>query len=138
MPSVLPSARRSPCFVLSFASSVVLSPETGHAAYRRRAASNHARLSPVALMLGLAGLLHGPAQAVDRTWQGATGDWMVDGNWNPSGVPGIGDRAIIQNGNAGLAVAAQITNLSITGGTLSGAGTLTVTGASTLSGGVQV
>src|SRR5688572_4465635 len=34
-----------------------------------------------------------PAAAADRTWFGGNGDWALDTNWTPSGVPGSADRA---------------------------------------------
>ncbi|MGB6221763.1 putative Ig domain-containing protein [Haloferula sp.] len=84
------------------------------------------------------------AAAVDRTWVGATGSWNVDSNWDPVGVPGASDIAIIENGNisvdidvtiAGLDLrsgtvdasqAMEVTEFSWSGGTLTGAGLFTV------------
>jgi len=75
------------------------------------------------------------AQAVDRTWFGGTGDWSVAGNWNPAGVPGSADTAIIDGGSVTLNSAATVAGFTMNGGTFTGSGTLTVTGLLTWAGG---
>ncbi len=72
-----------------------------------------------------------PATAADRSWFGGNGDWSLAGNWAPAGVPGAGDRAVLNAGTATLAVDAALGQLTLGGGSLAGAGTLTVGGAST-------
>ena len=42
----------------------------------------------------LCSLLSTPALAIDYT-SAATGDWSVGANWNPVGVPGVGDTVTI-------------------------------------------
>src|SRR5688500_4253327 len=76
-----------------------------------------------------------PAFAVDRTWFGGTGDFGVDTSWSPTGVPGVGDKAIINSGNSTLSFDAGIVGLDFFGGGLRGAGDLTVSGLTTFTGG---
>src|SRR5436190_7178652 len=55
----------------------------------------HRQLLPTAVFVA-ALAFSAPAWAVDKTWTGAsTTNYQTAGNWNPSGVPGNNDRAII-------------------------------------------
>lgn len=72
-----------------------------------------------------------PAFAVDRTWFGGTGNFGEATNWTPSGVPGSGDRAIINSGSSTLSFNTGISGLDFLGGILSGNGNLAVSGLST-------
>ncbi|HRP28045.1 MAG TPA: hypothetical protein PLG77_06400, partial [Burkholderiaceae bacterium] len=89
----------------------------------------------------LRGFGAGPIRAADAvalTWFGGTGDWMVGANWLPAGgPPGADDTATINAGNAQLAVATTIAGLQMNGGQVSGAGALTVSGASQWTGGAH-
>jgi hypothetical protein len=51
----------------------------------------------VVLLAALTGPLATPADAVscDKTWNGGSGDWSVDGNWTPFGVPSSMDTVCI-------------------------------------------
>jgi cytoskeletal protein CcmA (bactofilin family) len=78
------------------------------------------------------------------TWVGGTGNWSVASNWNPAGVPGINDQAIINTGNvtsdSPLAVSRLTLNSTLivnsilsvndtftwTNGTLSGSGSVNI------------
>jgi fibronectin-binding autotransporter adhesin len=78
------------------------------------------------------------------TWVGGTGNWSVASNWNPAGVPGINDQAIINTGNvtsdSPLAVSRLTLNSTLivnsilsvndtfiwTNGTLSGSGSVSI------------
>ena len=47
--------------------------------------------------------LGGNVFAADSTWNGGTGNWNVDGNWTPSGVPnGSSYNVLIDGGNIGI------------------------------------
>jgi hypothetical protein len=65
----------------------------------------------LAILIALAGLAV-PAQAVDTTWIGGTGNWNVVGNWNPGAVPGSADNVFIDNGVTGTA---SVVNLNVAG-----------------------
>ena len=73
--------------------------------------------------------------AVDRTWFGGTGDWGTVTNWTLNGVPGSSDRAIINSGSSTLSFDTGVAGLSLSGGTLGGLGSLSVTGAAMWTGG---
>ena len=92
------------------------------------------RTLPIIAALAASGFIQ-PALAVDRTWFGSTGDWGVDTNWSPIGVPGISDKAIINSGNSTLSFNTGITGLDLSSGTLRGTGNLTLSGLSTWTGG---
>ena len=69
-------------------------------------------------------------------WNGANpGDWQVATNWSPNGVPGLGDAVVITNGQPVLNADTPVADVSLSGGSLSGHGNLTVTGNFTWSGG---
>ena len=70
------------------------------------------------------------AHAAGFTWTGAvSSDWFTPGNWSPAGVPGAHDMATINSGTVDIAVDATVAALNFGGGTLTGAGALTVTSA---------
>ncbi len=92
---------------------------------------------PAIVALVCAGL-QTPAQALDLTWYGGTGDWGDGTHWSPvGGPPTAADLAVITAGNAQLSFATAIARLNLTGGQVSGAGQLTVAGASIWTGGTQ-
>jgi fibronectin-binding autotransporter adhesin len=69
---------------------------------------------------------------VARTWAGGSGDWTLDTNWTPSGVPATVDPVTIDNGGTAQ-VTTSVTSSTVTLGTAAGdSGTITVTGASGL------
>ncbi len=78
-----------------------------------------------------------PTTAASLTWNGLTADWTVGTNWTPGGPPGTTDTATVNAGNAQLNADTTILGLTQGGGTLSGTGILTVTGASAWTGGTQ-
>ncbi len=55
-------------------------------------------------------------------------DWFDAGNWQPAGVPGTDDVAIVTGNTAVLTADATVGALTMTGGTITGPGTLTVNG----------
>lgn len=61
------------------------------------------------------------------TWNGGGGDWNVAGNWTPSGVPGVGDTAIVA-GDVALGNNITIGGLTFTNGTISGDYDIEITG----------
>ncbi len=77
------------------------------------------------------------ASAAPLTWNSVTADWTIGTNWTPGGPPGAADTAIINAGNAQLNSDTTILGINQTGGTISGTGTLTLTGASTWTGGTH-
>jgi choice-of-anchor C domain-containing protein len=64
-------------------------------------------------------------------WTGAvSADWFNAGNWNPVGVPGVLDNAIITNNTSpspSLSGNASVNNVILSGGGIGGVGALTVT-----------
>ena len=83
----------------------------------------------VVLLLGLAA---SSASADTFTWRVASGDWFTAGNWSPAGPPGAADTAVLNNGGTiMLGAAATVSSFTLSNGTLTGGGALTVTGAMT-------
>jgi hypothetical protein len=62
------------------------------------------------------------------TWNGGAGNWNIASNWSPNGVPGVNDNAIIHNGTVLLTNDATVTGFTLNGGTLYGAGKLSISG----------
>ncbi len=69
------------------------------------------------------------------TWSVGSGDWHVPGNWNPQGVPGPADSAVVNSGAVALSADAEVGGFSLTGGILNGDGKLAVTGLALWAGG---
>jgi len=59
-------------------------------------------------------------------WNSAGGDWHEASNWTPNGVPGVLDSATIASGFATLTNGVVVRSLTLSGGGLIGAGSLTV------------
>ncbi len=98
-------------------------------------------LAAAALLLSSNPSLHGASY----TWKGSSGDWQTASNWEPSGVPGPADTAIISGGAVTVSDQVTVAVVELKAGALGGAGTLTIksellwSGASTLgSGGTTV
>lgn len=65
--------------------------------------------------------------AASFTWTGSvSGDWFNPTNWNPQGVPGGADTAVISGGSPTLSTATNVGTVNLSGGTLSASGVLTV------------
>ncbi len=78
------------------------------------------------------------AHAIVRSWNVPSGDWFVGTNWNPNGVPAATDDVVINNGGTcTLDASASVTAFTLSSGTLTGSGTLTVNGLLTWSDGVM-
>jgi len=75
--------------------------------------------------------------AVTYTWTNAAAtDWFTAGNWTPNGVPGALDNVILNTGSPVLlSHNTSANNVLLSGGTLGGNGTLTVTNTFTWTGG---
>ena len=103
----------------------------------RFGASIRKPIRQVALITAMAsaGLLSPSAHAFDLVWFGGSGEWTLPANWSPIGPPGIGDRALINGGSAGLAVNQFVNGLSISGGSIGGTGNLAVSGFASFTGG---
>lgn len=86
-----------------------------------------ARLTLLILFLGVM-----PLQAAQKSFSGSlSSDWLVAANWVPAGVPGPADDVTIEAGKiASLDSAATIQSLTL-GGTLTGSGSLSVSGLTT-------
>ncbi len=95
------------------------------------------RLLPSVLATALSLPTLGPATAATLTWNNATADWNIAGNWTPAGPPAAGDVAVVNGGNAQLNAPATILGFNQGGGVLSGTGNLTITGSSTWTMGTQ-
>jgi len=79
------------------------------------------------------------ALAADCLWSGADGNWSDPAQWSDcgGGVPGTDDMAIIEAGTVSLKASTTVSGLTMTGGTLIGAGlgmSLTVSDSLVLSG----
>ena len=70
------------------------------------------------------------------TWNGGTGNWNVASNWTPVGVPGAGDKAVINSGDVTLTTDVTIADIVLYG-TLSGDFNFLVTGLMTWNAGVM-
>ena len=70
------------------------------------------------------------ALAIDYTWNGGTGDWSASSKWTPDGVPVDGDSATIGTGTVTISGTETVGTLNLQGGSITGAATLTVPGAS--------
>ncbi len=81
-------------------------------------------------------LLNG-AGAVFYMWLGGTGDWNDPAAWTPHGVPGVADTVNIGSGVVQLTNAVTVVHLTIDGGTLGGAGSLTLRSSMNWNGGVM-
>jgi hypothetical protein len=68
------------------------------------------------------------ALATTFTWTGSAGDnnWFTPGNWSPSGVPGASDTATIPSGTPAVNAPVEVAVLTLTTGTLSGSGQISV------------
>jgi hypothetical protein len=85
--------------------------------------TNHSAGKLAALVVltvcGLTAFTASVAKATDRFFNIFTGNWSVDGNWNPVGVPAAGDNAnIISNFIGGAMVTYDYMDAPITLGTL--------------------
>ena len=92
------------------------------------------RALPIIAAMAASGIIQ-PAFAVDRTWFGGIGDWGVTTNWTPNGVPGSGDKAIINSGSSTLSFNTGVAGFDSFGGGFRGAGNLAVSGLTTFTGG---
>jgi len=74
-----------------------------------------------------------PGFAANCTWDGATANWSETAHWSCAVVPNGDDNVTISAGTVTLDAPATIINLTLSGGTLTGANALTVTGTFTWS-----
>ncbi len=65
--------------------------------------------------------------AADKNWSGGNGNWNVDANWTPAGVPAATDTAIIKSGTVTATTAVTIAGLNLSGGTLTSSAQFTAT-----------
>ena len=75
--------------------------------------------------------------AGDKAWKAVSGDWFTDANWNPAGVPAATDNVTIHSGTVTLNADATVADFTLSGGTLTGTGTLTVNGSLTWTAGTM-
>jgi len=64
---------------------------------------------------------------VKYTWTGGSGSWQTASNWNPNGVPGVADTAVINSGTVTIDQSVTIASLFQNGATINGIGDLTIT-----------
>ncbi len=66
------------------------------------------------------------ATPLSYIWQGATGDWRDPAQWLPRGVPGPNDSVTIAGGVVSVTNGVQVAGINLTGGTIDGAGLLSL------------
>lgn len=80
-------------------------------------------------ILALLGLIRPVVKAADFAWTGAAGNnWFTPGNWNPNGVPGADDRAILTGGVVTINGAVTVKELHMVGANVRVNSPLLVTG----------
>nr|WP_295083737.1 PEP-CTERM sorting domain-containing protein [uncultured Roseateles sp.] len=101
-------------------------PSTAHSSQ-----PSHLRPAAIALALLACGLAT-PASALDYVWQGGTGNWEDPSKWSLLGIPGAGDSALINSGNAAVNFSGtrSLAALFLTNGYFGGTGTLNTGSAS--------
>ena len=77
-----------------------------------------------------------PARSAEITWIGGTGDWEDADNWDPNQVPAEDDTAFVNSGNAIINENTSVVAFTLSGGQLSGSGTLTINDAMSWTGGI--
>ena len=60
------------------------------------------------------------------TWIGGSGSWQTASNWNPNGIPGVPDTAVVNSGTVTNDQSVTIASLFQNGGTINGIGDLTI------------
>lgn len=75
------------------------------------------------------------APAATCQWNGASGDWHSAANWSCHTIPGNGDDVVIPGGAVSLNSPVTVHGLTLEGGTLTGSGQLTVTASFVWTGG---
>ena len=83
--------------------------------------------SALFMVVALAGA--SPAGAAVCTWNGSTGNWTDASRWDCGAVPGASDDAVVNAGTVTLATNVTVRDLTFSGGTITGEGDLTITGA---------
>jgi hypothetical protein len=68
------------------------------------------------------------AQAQNKTWNAATGDWANGANWTPSGAPSAFNNAIINNGGTGQVTSSDTAGSLSLGSNLGNSGTVSISG----------
>ena len=61
------------------------------------------------------------------TWNGSSGSWQTASNWNPNGVPGAADTAVVNSGTVTTDMAVTVAGLLQNSGTINGTGDITIT-----------
>ncbi|HSW54272.1 MAG TPA: hypothetical protein VLH59_04220, partial [Ignavibacteriaceae bacterium] len=64
---------------------------------------------------------------VKYTWTGGTGSWQTASNWNPNGVPGVADTAVINSGTVTTDQAVTVAGIFQNGGIINGTGNISIT-----------
>ena len=73
--------------------------------------------------------------AATFTWKNVTGNWTNAANWEENGVPQSGDTVVIAHGNVMLTSNAEVAQVDLSGGTLTGSANLSVTSVMNWTGG---
>jgi hypothetical protein len=82
-------------------------------------------------------LLPTTALAAICTWNGTSGNWSDAARWSCLSAPGPGDSAVINSGAVTLDVEVTVQGLTLSGGTLQGSKSITVTNTMVWTAGVQ-
>ena len=88
-------------------------------------------------LLGASLLLPHELRALSCTWDGSSNNWNTSGSWSCSAVPGPSDSATINSGTVTLEASHSVKDVTLTGGTIDGAGDLNVSGAFSWTGGTM-
>ena len=64
---------------------------------------------------------------VKYTWNGGTGSWQTASNWNPNGVPGAADTAVVNSGTVTTDQAVTVAGIFQNGGIINGTNNISIT-----------
>src|SRR5262245_26833911 len=91
---------------------------------------NHRSLTGPLLFVFTLLLFGAHLRADDCVWDGSTGNWTDTARWTSCGgsFPAAADNATVSSGSVTLTGSQAVTNFNLSGGTVTGAGDLTVSG----------
>lgn len=89
--------------------------------------------NPIWVAILLATIAAGTPAAAQQTytWKGNTANWATSSEWNPSGIPGAADKAIINSGTVIVSDSRTVSELTLALGIITGNGTLTIADSAT-------
>jgi len=71
------------------------------------------------------------------TWTGGSGSWQTASNWNPNGIPGTADTAVVNGGTVTNDSTVFIASLFQNGGTINGTGEINIIDSLSFTNGIQ-